>query len=152
MRVIQKIFVLAMVSFFLGAMVSVSPCLAQSEEALVTTVDIHPETLNLKSKGKWITCYVEVPEGYMVEDIDTGSVIISDIGGIPTSIDADRSNIDEDDGEPVVMIKFSRSEVQQVMKDNNLQGDVEITVSGLLTDGLTMFTGSDTIRVKVPKK
>lgn len=26
-----------------------------------------PDTLNLESKGKWITCYIELPEGY-----DTG--------------------------------------------------------------------------------
>ena len=152
MRLIQKIFVVAMVFLLLGAIDSVSPCLAQSQEAIQTVIDIHPETLNLNSQGKWITCYVEAPEGYTIEDIDAASTIINDIGGIPTDIESERSNIEDDEGEPVLMIKFSRSAVQQVIKDNNLQGDVEITVSGLLTDGTTMFAGSDTIRVKVPKK
>jgi len=35
--------------------------------ALSATVDLDPDTLNLESKGKWITCYIELPEGY-----DTG--------------------------------------------------------------------------------
>jgi len=152
MKMIQKIFVVVMVSLFLGAIGSVSPCLGQSQEAIETAIDIHPETLNLNSKGKWITCYVEAPEGYTVEDIDPASTVISDIGGIPTDIESERSNIEDDEGEPVLMIKFSRSEVQQVMKDNSLQGNVAITVSGLLTDGITMFAGSDTVKVKVPKK
>ncbi|MCK4435140.1 hypothetical protein KAU92_06580, partial [Candidatus Bathyarchaeota archaeon] len=30
------------------------------------TVDIEPNTLNLKSEGEWITCYIELPEGYNV--------------------------------------------------------------------------------------
>jgi hypothetical protein len=152
MRVIQKIFFVVMVSFFLGAMGSVSPCLGQSEEAIETVIDIHPETLNLDSKGKWITCYVEAPAGYSVEDIDPARTAISAIGGIKTDIESERSNIEDDKGVPVLMIKFSRSAVHQVMKDNSLQGNVEITVSGLLTDGTTMFEGSDTVKVKVPKK
>jgi len=67
-------------------------------------------------------------------------------------ISAHASLSEDDEGEPVLMIKFSRPVVQQVMKDNSLQGDVAITVSGLLTDGITQFVGSDTVKVKVPKK
>jgi hypothetical protein len=133
MKMIPKIFVLAMVSLFVGAMGSVNPCLGQSQEVIEAVIDIHPETLNLKSKGNWITCYVEAPEGYTIENIDAASTIINDIGGIPTDIELERSNIEDDEGEPVLMIKFSRSAVQQVIQDNSLQGDVEITVSGLLT-------------------
>ncbi|UCD44937.1 MAG: hypothetical protein JSV27_00025 [Candidatus Bathyarchaeota archaeon] len=35
---------------------------------LEMTVDIHLGTLNLGSKGKWITCYIELSEGYDVRD------------------------------------------------------------------------------------
>lgn len=38
------------------------------------TVDIHPKTLNLKSNGKWITVYIELPEGYEVSDINVTTV------------------------------------------------------------------------------
>jgi len=36
--------------------------------ALSATVDLDPDTLNLESKGKWITCYIELPEGYGIGD------------------------------------------------------------------------------------
>jgi hypothetical protein len=35
-----------------------------------STVDIKPDTLNRKSKGKWVTAYIELPGGFAVEDID----------------------------------------------------------------------------------
>jgi len=44
--------------------------------AISATVDIKPDTLNLKSKGKWITCYIELPEGYNVSDIDVSTVML----------------------------------------------------------------------------
>jgi hypothetical protein len=47
--------------------------------AIPATVDIDPDTLNLKSKGKWITCYIELPDGYSVEDIDIDSVTLTKI-------------------------------------------------------------------------
>ena len=37
--------------------------------AILSTVDIDPDVLNLRSKGKWITAYIELPEGYGVEKI-----------------------------------------------------------------------------------
>ncbi|MBW2742309.1 MAG: hypothetical protein JRE64_26535 [Deltaproteobacteria bacterium] len=40
------------------------------------TIDIHPDTLNKKSKGKYITCYIELPEAYSVEDIDIDTVML----------------------------------------------------------------------------
>lgn len=39
-----------------------------------STLDIRPDTLNLDSKGRWITAYVELPEGYDVENIDCTSI------------------------------------------------------------------------------
>ena len=30
----------------------------------------HPDTLNLKDRGRWVTAYVELPQGYDVDDID----------------------------------------------------------------------------------
>ena len=39
-----------------------------------STLDIKPDTLNLDSKGRWITAYVELPEGYDVGNIDRTSI------------------------------------------------------------------------------
>jgi hypothetical protein len=41
---------------------------------LLTEIDIDPDTLNLKSKIKWVTAYIELPGGYDVADIDVGTV------------------------------------------------------------------------------
>ena len=38
-------------------------------------VDIVPDTLNLSSKGKWITCFIQLPEGYDVADISSCSIL-----------------------------------------------------------------------------
>lgn len=38
------------------------------------TIDCDPDTLNLKSNGQWITCYIEMPASYDVKQID-GSVV-----------------------------------------------------------------------------
>jgi len=100
------------------------------------TVDIDPDTLNLKSRGRWITCYIELPEGYDVLDIDVDTVTLS-YGG--DEVTAEWGDVQ--DG--VLMVKFDRSEVAGILSPG---GAVELTVTGELTDG-TSFEGSDTIRV-----
>ena len=105
------------------------------------TVDIDPDTLNLKSKGKWITCYIELPEGYDVADIDVSTVVLNDLvpaESRPTGI------LDHDgDGVLELMVKFSRSGVQGIL---GTADQAELTVTGELADG-TPFEGTDTIRV-----
>ncbi len=91
--------------------------------------------LNVQSEGKWITWYIWLPEEYDVADIKPDSIRLNGV------IKAVWSWIDE--GEQVLMAKFSRSEVQDIVEP----GMVELTVSGKLTDG-TKFEGSDTIIVK----
>ena len=49
----------------------------------------------------------------------------------------------DSDGVPDLMVKFDRSDVQDVLEPGD---GVEVTVSGELTDGTT-FEGTDTIRV-----
>jgi len=113
----------------------------QVPDVIQAAVDIDPDTLNLNSKGKWITCYIELPGDYDVEDIDVGTIKLNDevsAGSLPVGIgDCD------DDGIVELMVKFDRSGVQGILEAGN---EVEITVSGELEDD-TKFEGSDTIRV-----
>ena len=106
-----------------------------------TTIDIDPDTLNLKSKGNWITCYIELPEGYNVEDIDISTILLNDVVHAedhPTEIsDHDNNGISD------LMVKFDRQAVQDILK---IGDNVAITVTGELIDG-TRFEGTDYIRV-----
>lgn len=115
------------------------------EEFIEGVIDIDPNTLNLKSKGKWVTCYLE-QEGYDVNDIDISTVKITDIDGVLVDISAENKPTgigDEDeDGIPDLMIKFDRTMLMDALDP----GDVEITVVWELTD-MTEFQGQDTIRV-----
>jgi hypothetical protein len=50
------------------------------EVRIEAEINIVPGTLNLKSKGKWISCYISLPDGYDVGDIKPNSVVLE--GGI----------------------------------------------------------------------
>jgi hypothetical protein len=117
------------------------------------TVDFDPNKLNFASKGKWVTCYVELPEGYSVEDIDESTVAITEIDGTeldpplyregPTGI-----GDNDEDGMEDLMVKFDRQELIDILEATGYEdGDeVELTVAGELTTG-EAFEGSDVIEV-----
>lgn len=104
-------------------------------------IDINPNTLNLQSKGKWLTCHIWLPEDYDVADVNSYSVFLED------AIEPNWIWLEEQD--QVVIAKFSRLQVQELLTDSEevLQtGQAELTVTGRLLDG-TMFEGTDTIKV-----
>lgn len=107
---------------------------------LFADVDIIPNVINLKSKGKWITAHVELPNEYDVTDIDIGTVLLNDV--IPAAEHPNAIGDHDGDGVLDLMMKFDRAAVYLPGT-----GDVEIIITGKLTDG-TKFGGSDTVRVK----
>jgi len=116
------------------------------------SVDIAPDSLNLKSMGKWITCYIELPTGYSVSDITVSSILLNDTIPVdplaPTTIgDYDNNGI------PDLMVKFSRPGViSYVFITQPAQKafiTTTFTITGNLNDGTT-FQGSTTVRIILP--
>jgi hypothetical protein len=99
-------------------------------------IDIDPDTLNLKSKGRWITCYIDIPD-YDVNNIDISTILLED------TIPAEWGDVQG----TTLMVKFDRSEVEDYI--GVPQDAVELWVTGEFYDG-TEFEGSDTIRVICP--
>jgi hypothetical protein len=98
------------------------------------TVDVDPDILNLASQGKWITCYIELPGGYDVADIDPESILLEG------EIVPQKYWLTDD--EQIAGARFARSDAQAILE----VGDVELTITGQLTDG-TQFEAKDTIKV-----
>jgi len=105
-----------------------------------TVIDFDPDTLNLQSKGKFVTVYIELPLGYDVNEIDISSVMLNaTITALaePTQID----DYDSDDI-PDLMVKFDRAAVQEILTPGD---QVQITLSGEVAE--ISFKGTDIIRV-----
>ncbi len=96
-------------------------------------VNLDPNTLNLKSKGRWITAYITLPAIYDPGDVLVPSVMID--GGIP----AVRGKVQDD----VLMVKFDRDVVANYLAGEN--GQTRLTVTGEV-NGQAVFTGTDSIK------
>jgi hypothetical protein len=121
---------------------------------LQATVDIDPDTLNLKSKGQWITVYIELPQGYDPSQIDITTVKLNDIVGAVTDPKYDfvsdpNCYLTDKNGDGIRerMVKFDRGAVQELFSK---PGNYTVTISGQLLGWPAQldFSGSDTIRVK----
>ena len=122
----------------LGLAISYVPCIPVG-------VDIDPDTLNLKSKGNWATCYVELPEAYNVSDINVSTIMLN--GTVPAEPSPAAIGDHDNDAIPDLMVKFNRTAVVQYMISQGVEFvNVTVTVTGQLNDG-TPFEGSDITRV-----
>jgi len=99
-------------------------------------VEFNPDTLNRKSQGKWVTVYIDLPDGFNEEDIDISTIKLNGM------VDAEEkpTGIDEDG---ILMVKFDRQAVKALLEPGE---NVEISISGELFNGME-FEGTDTIRV-----
>jgi len=121
--------------------------------ALCATLEINPRTLNLRSKGQWITCYTELPIGYDPSEICLSSLLLNDTIRVDQSAP---SAIGDYDGDGIMdlMVKFERNQVISYIlsqvRDLTRLTTVSLTVTGNLNDG-TAFKGSDMVTVILPK-
>jgi len=116
--------------------VTVGPALV-----LQANVEISPQTLNLRAQGRWITAYIEAPEGYAIETIDIGTVRLQHE---EKSIGAEWGEI-QDDGR--LMVRFDWTTVAAWF-DGIHNEEVELSITGEI-NGRT-FEGVDTVNVITP--
>ncbi|MCG2819678.1 MAG: hypothetical protein L6433_11880, partial [Actinomycetia bacterium] len=109
--------------------------------AVPVTVEVHPETLNLNSQGRWITTYIGLPEGYDAGGIDVETVQLRYGEHV---IDAQWGNVEEDGR---LMVKFDRQAVSAILP---VADEVELFISGEFHG--VLFRASDHIRVISPGK
>ena len=125
--------------FFTGTM---TPILYLSE--IPATIDIKPDNLNAKSKGKYITCYIELPEDLFVENIDIDTVRLEN--SIPAKARPTKIGDYDQDGIPDLMVKFKRRDVIKAIGKAKRGDVIELQLTGELIDGKSII-GSDVITI-----
>lgn len=119
------------------------------EVVIDAVVDVDPNAINLNSNGNWVTCYIELPTGYDVNDIDGQTVTLEGVSAHMGQEDyaspqANESNTMDHDGDGILerMVKFDRSAVQALLQP----GVAVVTVKGKLPNHTTL-RGTDLIKV-----
>jgi hypothetical protein len=114
-------------------------------------IDVHPETLNVKSKGKFVHCVIRMPDDCDVQDIATDSVALTKINESTLKAclhTTGPSEVGYYDGEPgvrLLRVKFDRKTLIDFM--GTAEGKVSLSISGTMEDASTIFEGTDVIRV-----
>ncbi len=100
------------------------------------SLNIDPDTLNLKSKGRWITAYLSTNAS--VYDVNTSSILLQD------TLIPERWDYQDD----ILMLKFNRQDLIAILEVGE---SVEIKLSGKWKEG-SDFEAYDYIRVINPGK
>ena len=114
------------------------------KETIDAICDINPHKLNMKSKGKFITVYNELANGYNVNDIILEEILLNN----ELNIEAKPFNIGDQNNNdiPDLMVKFDRSAVINLLSEEPLQfWEVEIT--GKLLNGEKNFKATSVIEL-----
>jgi len=118
---------------------------------IAATVNIDPDTLNLGSKGKWITAYIQLPEGYGAAEINATTILLN--GTISPVLDPKYGFVTNsgeylidhnNDGILERMVKFDREQAIAMLGE----GQATLTITGTVNSAL--FEGSDAINVVYP--
>jgi hypothetical protein len=106
------------------------------------SVNVDPDVINVKSRGRFVTCYIELAEGYLAYDVEISSILLND--SLPAETSPFEVGDYDLDGVADLMVKFDRQSVQDLLP---VAEYVEFKVSGSLADG-TPFEGTDRIWVR----
>lgn len=112
-----------------------------------TIIDFDPDILNLEGEGRFVTTYIELPEGYGISQIDISSIMLN--GLVPALSKPIESDDYDGNGKPDLMVKFDRPEVQAILSPGE---GIIITLTGKVfyNGSYIDFKGSDVIKVIDP--
>ena len=122
---------------------------------VTATVDIYPQTLNLKTRNMWTAVYIELPEGYDVADINVSSILLNDT--VSPNLRSVAIGDYDNDNIPDLMVKFDRQAViDYIIANVNMTElyekrfmTITLTINGILYNG-TPFQANTTIKIIMP--
>lgn len=132
----------------LGAfVVDTTPPPPPEPELISAVIEIVPGKLNRRSRGNWVRAYIELPDGFAVEDIDDLSVNLNQINAVPIDpplypVGATEIGDHDNDGVADLMVRLDRQELLALVE----LGEATVTVSGELVDG-TIFEGTASLTI-----
>jgi len=104
------------------------------------TVEIHPQKINCKSNGKWITVFISLSSTYDVHEIMIDSILLDNLLG-PQLKPFDYVDINGDSNLEL-MVKFDRAAfIEHLIMDNEPEQYNNIIITGNLGDAKN-FQGS----------
>src|SRR3989339_376133 len=114
----------------------------------IANVDIKPDSINIKSEGKDITCYIELPKGYNVKNLKLETVRIAKINGniiIPIYAEIKPAEVGDYDKDknPDLMVKFDREKLQQKIPESVYE--IKVTIRGSI--GNIDVEGDDIVKI-----
>jgi rhamnogalacturonan endolyase len=133
--------------FYLGDGMSTPPTpnIYYTDKLIDAEVKVHPGTLNLKSKGRFITATIELSsEDISLVDAASIRMNVNDKTIFAQSTPVETGDHDGD-GTEDLMVKFDRQKVISAVDE--LKGNVDFSISGYLQDGST-FIGKERVKVK----
>lgn len=130
-----------------GAEIYALTSAVRAPKIVTATVDIQPDTLNLKARVEWLTAYIELAKGYNVADINVSTIMLNNT--VPAELTPTSIGDYDNDTVPDLMVQFNRTAVSGYIFSEGIEtGNVTLTISGQLYDG-TMFEGSVIIKVRM---
>lgn len=111
---------------------------------------INSKTLNLKSKGRVITTFVDLPTSFNPADIDIASLLLE--GAIPLAVPpTPKLGGGDEDGTPDLMVKFSRQLLIALLCETDRdQGTVELRVTGDIAGDSFEVRGTGRVQGQCP--
>ncbi len=116
------------------------------------TIDVDPDTLNLRNGGQRVMCYIELPEGYDLSDFGISTILLNDTISVslldvpaPDAVPTEIGDYDGD-GIPDLTVAFDRKMVSEFILSRGIaDGCATLTITGEVAG--TPFRGEDTIEV-----